>query len=469
MRWLYLHFPSLLLDHYRASVTAATPMALLYGTSGTLSQCCPRARESGVAAGHAVATAQALCPGLLVLPGNPEREQQLLQQLAQWVYSHAAPLSPVPPRGLVIQASALTRLYGDTEALRQALLTRLRQHTLQVTSGFGCSPLMARLMAESAPDEPDAEDAALTARVSQLPVTAMPWPPAVTERLSRMGLRTLGEVLAIEAGALQRRLGTSLHQDLQRLQGTRADPLPLYTPPAVFDQRLDLPQEVPGTDALLFPLKHLVQRLGDFLRLHQRRTDTLWLSLEHPDQPLTRLRLQSASGQSQPAVFMELIRLRLDRLQLSAPVIGLRLRVTRLLDHQAPQNDLLHDPVADPQRAPLLARLMTRLGPDAIRQPTITQDWRPEQRCRWSPVTQTAPPAAPLPGAAIQPLWLLSEPAPLSAKPVLWLGGPERLQTGWWDAAMVQRDYYRARFEDGRVAWLFRAPGGEWFIQGWFG
>ena len=47
--------------------------------------------------------------------------------------------------------------------------------------------------------------------------------------------------------------------------------------------------------------------------------------------------------------------------------------------------------------------------------------------------------------------------------------GPERIATGWWRARDVERDYYRAEWEDGTHAWIFRdRRGGRWFLHGFF-
>jgi protein ImuB len=86
----------------------------------------------------------------------------------------------------------------------------------------------------------------------------------------------------------------------------------------------------------------------------------------------------------------------------------------------------------------------------------------------------------PLPGMP-RPLWLLHEPLQLAERqhrpwwrgPLTLLSGPERIETGWWDAHLVQRDYFIAEGESGWV-WIYRArtvQGTEagWFLQGVFG
>jgi protein ImuB len=51
------------------------------------------------------------------------------------------------------------------------------------------------------------------------------------------------------------------------------------------------------------------------------------------------------------------------------------------------------------------------------------------------------------------------------------LAGPERIESGWWDGADVQRDYYVASDPQGARFWIYRECAGarKWFLQGIFG
>ena len=51
------------------------------------------------------------------------------------------------------------------------------------------------------------------------------------------------------------------------------------------------------------------------------------------------------------------------------------------------------------------------------------------------------------------------------------LGGPERIESGWWDDGDVARDYYRATRADGQHLWVFREcrEPRRWFTHGLFG
>jgi protein ImuB len=84
----------------------------------------------------------------------------------------------------------------------------------------------------------------------------------------------------------------------------------------------------------------------------------------------------------------------------------------------------------------------------------------------------------------VRPVWLLAAPQPLHTRDhqpwldggeLQLLSGPERIETGWWDEALAERDYFIAQAADGALVWVYRArlpqaaPGGTWFLQGRFG
>jgi len=46
----------------------------------------------------------------------------------------------------------------------------------------------------------------------------------------------------------------------------------------------------------------------------------------------------------------------------------------------------------------------------------------------------------------------------------------ERIESGWFDGALVRRDYHVAEGSDHRLRWVYREhPAGGWFLHGWFG
>ncbi|HEY9068157.1 MAG TPA: DNA polymerase Y family protein, partial [Burkholderiaceae bacterium] len=74
-----------------------------------------------------------------------------------------------------------------------------------------------------------------------------------------------------------------------------------------------------------------------------------------------------------------------------------------------------------------------------------------------------------------EPLQVRDERPLLDGRPLLIVSGPERIESGWWDTRLVERDYYVAQRADGALVWVYRTrqlaskPSPGWFLQGRFG
>ena len=236
------------------------------------------------------------------------------------------------------------------------------------------------------------------------------------------------------------------------------------------------------------------------------------------------------------AHLLVLLRERLANLQLVAPTLELRITCADLV-HRAPPNSELF-PTARSEReglTRLIERLQARLGCEQVQRLQPVEDHRPElataampadaapggtvarsmagvmtakrktaaskasvlpapstpsaSSVRSTPSAQSTRgpvPSAHLPRAPQRPVWLLKQPEPLLEKqlrplldgrPLQLLCGPERIESGWWDAALAERDYFIAQASDGALVWIYRArlpmsvsqQGQGWFLQGRFG
>ncbi len=466
MLWLYLHFPSLLLDHYTRT-QGQSPLALLRGKPPVIEQATASARDQGVRPGQSLATAQSLCPELLPCHSDEQRQQRELTALAAWLYPLASPLTLWPPDGIAIRAGELKRLYGSLEALCQALTEAIQQRGLHYHMATAGTPRMARLLARHHPERCSENEADWHQALAALPVSATDWPLKVRERLQRMGLTHLGQLLQCCPRELAHRLGPELVRDLQLLRGQRHEPCTEFVPPERFRQRLELIQEASHTGALRFPLQRLLQDLETFLRYRQQASDHLELILLHPDRQHTRVPIRLSRPRHRASDMAELIQLQLENQQLQDSVHSLELRTRRLLALHNTAQDLFQREEADRDALEeLISRLGAKLGEDQLLRPALRDDHRPEHAHHLGHRQHSNGTAR---RQVTRPLWLQQPPQPLTVTPREWLNGPERLQGGWWDGDYVRRDYYIARLEAGRQAWLFRNADGQWFIHGWFG
>ncbi|KAA1173769.1 DNA polymerase Y family protein [Marinobacter salinexigens] len=472
MLWLYLHFPHLLLDHLRRDRENPQAMVIVESTGQRVVQACPEARNQGISASMRLKTAISLVPELAIVRAEADREARILEDQARWLYRYAAHISLVPPDGLLAEVSSLQKLYGGLPAVWQTVEQALNEHQLTAWAAIGHTPLSGRLLARAGTGEYTADKEHVLRALKQMPLSAAEFDDKTSTRLQRLGLNTLGEVFALPAPELARRLSPETLAHVQKIQGTRPDPRSPWQPPHTFRQQADFIQEIEHSQGLLFPLQRILSELEEDLCWRQQDTDTLFLVLRHRHEEDTRLRIRTAGPEHRSESFLDLIRLRLEQKPLRAPVISLALSVRRFLGREAPAGQDLLGETQDLNEAwhTLISRLQARLGELSLTRLSPQADHRPEHAWSATPVQQSHRIRQAIPAHfPRRPLWLLKGPQPLAEQPVAWLSGPERISGGWWDSQRVMRDYYIAQLKSGQLAWVFRDVQEGWFVHGWFG
>ena len=134
-----------------------------------------------------------------------------------------------------------------------------------------------------------------------------------------------------------------------------------------------------------------------------------------------------------------------------------------------------------------MSRLQSRLGSATVLTLGLQADHRPERVLDEFAVGEKPsarrrtqePPSLAGSVPPLRPGWLLQRPQrlpQLQLEQLQLLSGPERIVSGWWEQAAPEvqgsapwRDYFIARWPDGRCGWLFRDRRGRWFLHGWFG
>lgn len=433
---------------------------------------------------------------------------------------------------LVLEVSGSERLFGGRDALLERLFAQNRP-VAQVKSAWGATSLIAIgcLQSGRSDSPPDA-----------LPIRTLAAAQAHLPTLVRLGCRTWGDLRRLPRGGLVRRFGVDLVAALDRAYGQAPEVYPWLTVPEVFDAPLELLASVDAAPALMFGARRLLAQLRVWLQLRQRGVlalELLWeldarrsnaqhIDAHHSGGPQShtgKLVLRTAQPTQDMQHLQRLMAEQLQRVNLPAPVLHLRLRSLQtqalageslsLLPEDQRQGDSLHQ---------LLERLSARLGPQHVRVPSLQADHRPERMQQWSPATQIPPvpvakagkPNSKLhtnsamfamksgaagagstwasgpndskiaPYAALYPSWLLATPQRLVVQQgqpqyhgtLELLAGPQRLEAGWLEEAAdcALRDYYVARSAHAGLLWVYRerlaGPGGpasaHWYLHGLF-
>jgi protein ImuB len=325
--------------------------------------------------------------------------------------------------------------------------------------------LLARAEIRIAATTPEA----LHARIRDLPIHRLALPTQMCQQLYTAGVRTIGLLLELPRDAIAKRFGPEISDFLDRLMGKAADPRPAFALPRRYDAQFNFDFELKSTEALLFPLKRMLQEFVGFLRGQDLSVQSFHLLFEHREQNATHARIGLSSPDRSSEKFLTLVREQLERLELPAPTIGLRLIADRFTAPATQQSDFFsHALQQGEDLAHTVDRIAARLGDDSVFGLKIVADHRPERS--WNKATSNERRRSV--DFPERPLWLLPEPKPLelSVMPQI-TAGPERIESGWWDCDDVQRDYYVLRTSNGADLWAYRdrTRNGEWYLHGFWG
>jgi protein ImuB len=486
--WACLLFPSLPLDVFARALPpddAARPFAVTTGDHyPRIVAVNSAARAAGVHAKQLVSAALALAPDIALRERDPQQEAAALAAAATWATQFTPLVSLAPPDAMLAEIGPSVRLFAGLRRLTSRLIEGTHALGYAPRVVLAPTPLAALLLARANRDSVT-EPRQLASALASVPLVHLDAAPEVVAMLAAAGVTTFGQACVLPRASLERRTGTDFVAALDRTLGRRSDPQPPFAPPPRYAGKLDLPAPVAQVEALAFATNRLVHELCGWLRGRGLGVVEMSLSLGHERYvgikiglPATTVRFRFASSTREPAHLLAVLRERLARIVLPAPVETITLASEATAPLAGRNFGLLHGDEATPE-VPLVDRLRARLGEDAVTLVTPRAEHRPERAWMF-------PPDAIRPGAlafeavvpqAPRPLWLLVEPAPLGelfeAQPWVLRDGPERIESGWWDGVDVRRDYFVAETPRGETVWIYRdhrygIDDGEWFLHGLF-
>ena len=427
---------------------------------------------------------------------------------------------------VLLDVQASLRYFGGLPALLARLHAALaplghRLHTASAPTALG-----AALLARIHPQLHCADLAATCGALAAAPVWLIGPGREHWEALQGMGLRTIADLRVLPRSGLARRFGEAVLSELDRATGARPDPREPIRLAPTFDSRLELFARADTTEQLLHGAGVLLARLVVWLAAQHAFVRRFSLVMEHERHrrseaqtpATTRLEIALAEPSRDPAHLLVLLRERLAQLQLPAPTLDLRLHADDIARRAAPNSELFPTPQTEQDGLTrLIERLQARLGPAQVLRLETVADHRPErasrlceadasrrtgaaggmaglarsarsiQRAQAGQAVHAIPanPNTAAAAAAVRPVWLLAHPEPLTERatgptlggqPLQLLSGPERIESGWWDAALAERDYFIAQLPGGALVWVYRArlplaaaPASGWFLHGRFG
>ncbi|MCK0168867.1 DNA polymerase Y family protein [Jannaschia sp. S6380] len=467
------------------------------------------AHAAGAIRGARVVDARALCPDLQVIGADLAGDAEALRRLMLWSRRWCPWSAGDGADGLVLDTTGSDHLWGGEAAMLADMEARLAD--LGQPARIAVAPTHGAAWALARYGDPReiCGDRALKVRLAMLPAAALRLDEATLLVLRRLGLKRIGDLMAIPRAMLERRFGRdgrALMTPLRRLDQMLGDlPEPIVSPAPARRFRIvrRLVEPVMDPQPLLTePLRMLCDELAEAgqglrgLRLELYRTDGV----------ATRVEMGCAQANRDPAHLTRLMARHFENLDAGFGFDTLSLEALRPEGLSTAQVRLDGGIDSDLAVATLIDRLSARLGPDAVQVPDPRESHLPERAEGWKPALQGGradrlAPAGLGGGGMIgpsreRPVRLLRNPERIEVlyavpegppvrfswrrKPYLIRRhqGPERIAPEWWRArpGTRLRDYYKVEVDEGARYWLYRegivgdGRGGEpgWFLHGMF-
>ena len=324
-------------------------------------------------------------------------------------------------------------------------------------------------------------------------------PESLGALLEGLGIETCGAFAALDAEAIETRLGVEGVRLWQRARAEDARWLfraPVRAHQSASIEWVEYGLKDPGR--LLFIINSLAGTVCASLveRGERAREMALVFALGNCTQRTHVIR--SSRPSSEQKRWMRLVRETLDTLTLPDAVMGVTLRVESVTGNDGAQGDLFDRGFAsEPMVEDAIIQLTDDQG-EVVVDPVNSQHPLIEQRTTWvssrnmprrnaqrPPISGSAPDDKPSLTLQLLPLpkivTVSTEPRRDHDVPIRYLdgnewhdiievAGPDRVSGGQWQTQYA-REYFRCVREDGMMVWLFRGAQQQttdWFLHGWW-
>jgi len=495
MLWTCLHFPDLPLRIFaRAGMREVPSVVSTASHRPDVLVANGAAQKRGIVPGMSIAAALGLDPDVAIHLRDERAEAAALKNIALWAGQWTSTIAIELPANVLLEISGCLNYFGGLNTLLGRIDAGLGAIGFSAVVATAPTASAASLLARAGRAIAIEDGADIDSALSELPVGLLDGADQVMDTLWGIGVRTLGDVLALPRDGFARRFGAGLLDQIDRARGNLPDARGLFVAPERYHGQLELPAPVHETEALLFAVRRLVVELAGFLHGRGAGVTRMRFDLVHEDVPPTSIVIGLAATR-QIEHMQNVLRERLAQLQLPDRVEAIRLVSEETAPLAGKEGELFQGSGKDVESGTqLIERLRARLGEGAVYALALHADHRPENAQASVQSTQAKPrvtqssarttqasaqgdlasvSARSTPRSSpVRPLWLFAEPRLLGAEPasadLKLLSGPERIESGWWDDQEIGRDYFIGRDAQGAEVWLYRDRGGQWFMQGVF-
>ncbi|MFO7775472.1 MAG: DNA polymerase Y family protein, partial [Candidatus Hydrogenedentota bacterium] len=368
--------------------------------SGVLQWVNEQARARRILPGMRYAAALSLARDLRAGELSPERIHDEVERLTRrlWAFTPGVEPAPDEPGVFWLDASGLQRLYPALSEWAASVYKALRGEGFDLTVAVGFSRFGVYAAAKAQRGTIVFRDAVQERdAVQRTPMERLDLDPALHQMLVKLGVRTLGEFIALPAASVRRRLGAQAYALHRMAQGGEWHPLQARPIPEPAERTADLEYPETHHDRLMAIAAPMMRRLLETLAQRREMLEALHLDLKLDNGPRQQARLAPASPTNDAKQLTLLLRLRLESLALPSGVVELTLRADGIAAGEHQLNLFQHAPQRGLDVAQeAFARIRAEFGEGAVVRARLREGHLPEAGFTWEPLDRLrAPDPAP--------------------------------------------------------------------------
>jgi len=463
------------------------------------------AARFGVVVGMRATEARAVCEVVVLRPVSFAALAAAANALADVAATVSARVEIDGRERVFADCEGSGRLWSSEAALASALAARAARCGLSAWIGIADSKLGAVVAARTSGGVTIVPQGETRAFLAGFPVAVLDPDLETAATLASWGIRSVGDLMALPAGAVAHRLGPAGALLVRRARGEDDVPLVGRAVPRTFEEALDLDYGIDRIEPLVFVLRRLIECVTSRVELYGLGCKEIELGFDLDGGGRDVRSIVAAAPTTEHKIFVTLVRADLEARPLAYAVT--RAVVAAAATRLAPtQLDLLRPAGPAPAAlAAMLARLAALCGADRVGVLRRADSHRPDavEVGRFEGMTPAAPlvvdrrpsPSPPTDGVTSSlgssgtaslvrvALRAFRPPVPLEifesrgtldyvrgrgfgGRVVHW-AGPWRLRGEWWTADPYAREYYDVELSDGGVYRVYRdARAGCWLADG---
>jgi len=475
------------------SELASVPLALTdgRGVRSTVAATSRSAHDAGVVIGMKAAQARAVCDTLVLRPVSSEALTAAVTALADVAGTVSSRVEVDAHERVFLDCQGSGALWKSEAELASALAARAERCGLPAWVGIADSKLAAAVAAQVGRGVYVVPAGRSQAFLAPRAVSLLDPDPASAATLASWGIRTIGDLATLPAGAAAHRLGSAGTELLRRARGEDDAPLAGRAVPTTFVDSLELEYGMDRLEPLMFVLRRLIECVATRIEVHGLACHQLEIAFDFEDGGRDIRTIVTAAPTTDSRTLLTLVRAQLEACPPVQAIIKLTVAgvATELIPTQL---DLLRPAGPAPAAlAAVVARLAALCGPDRVGVLRPADSHRPDavevgrfegasSPCNTADVRQVSAEARTVVRLALRafrpaaPLEVFENRGRLDyvrgqgfgGRVVHW-GGPWRVRGEWWTVDPYAREYYDVELSDGGVYRIHRdVRTGDWLADG---